>query len=899
MHCYLSLVLVLISWYSFIVNGHESPNLADSYPWPLPQSIIPQLTYFTLSKNFRFELKETKHCEILDDALERYHKLVFLKNCQMLDENEVNYVPKGEAEIFKDENYGGQLFNLTIQMRSKCESMPHPNMDEMYTLRINTPDFPNKAFLFANHVWGILRGLETFSQLIIEHNGNFYINGTFIVDNPRFAHRGLLLDTSRHFLPVHILLNNLDAMTYNKLNVFHWHIVDDPSFPYESRTFPNLSKYGAYRYTHVYSQEDVAKVINYARKRGIRVMVEFDTPGHTLSWGKGIKNLLTQCYKNGTKINAFGPIDPSNEQNYKVLELLFKEISQVFPEQYLHLGGDEVDFSCWESNPIIRDFMKNMSFGKDFAKLEQYYIQKVVDIVKKLKKSTVVWQEVFDNGVELQQDAIVHVWKGDTEKEYEEEMSKVTEKGFRAILSTPWYLNYIKFGADWKDYYRKDPLSFNGTSEQKNLVVGGEICMWGEFADGNNVISTTWPRSSPVAERLWSSKKVNNVEKAMPRLERQRCLMLKRGIRGQPVNGPGFCRCDYANEEGATGGWSWSSLLQNAKQKVISQSSETLEFMKRDLTEFKETVQKDTVSVVSSTADYFRKAMNALSIEEDESSHSSEEHTTTETVSECESKVSDSNSEALKSPISLQMIEETAKNFMSSVYEILTGKSYSNEDEEVCIVVGNKMITLPAERWQTLVAAVQNDPETYSQQHQGSPEEYEAWLSTFKFNDHEEEIQRLLSDIPAISKHYSELVPHSITHNEFWHRYFYRIHQLATLELIRKEKLNVKVEEGPESEEIKKSDEKPNQARKDENEGSKGSTKELADTVVAKQKSGESASSSPSDGTKASESSEDWEKTELSEIVDEAAKKLNEKLKTYAEKPASSEEYDGDWEWHD
>ncbi|XP_042331599.1 beta-hexosaminidase subunit alpha isoform X3 [Sceloporus undulatus] len=344
--------------------------------------------------------------------------------------------------------------------------------------------------------------------------------------------------------------NPQDAMAYNKFNVFHWHIVDDPSFPYESMVFPDLSQKGAYNpATHVYTASDVKTVIEYARLRGIRVISEFDTPGHTQSWGPGIPGLLTPCYAGPKPSGSYGPINPILNTTYEFMTKFFAEVSTVFPDFYIHLGGDEVDFTCWlvlplqKSNPDIEEFMQKMGFGQNYTRLESYYIQRLLDIVSSYGKGYVVWQEVFDNEVKVKPETIIHVWK-ENSGSYPQEMARVTKAGYRALLSAPWYLNHISYGQDWMAIYKVEPLAFKGSPEQKKLVIGGEACMWGEFVDVTNLTPRLWPRAGAVAERLWSNQTVRNLQDAYVRLADFRCTLLRRGIQAEPLF-TGYCDHEF------------------------------------------------------------------------------------------------------------------------------------------------------------------------------------------------------------------------------------------------------------------------------------------------------------------------------------------------------------------
>lgn len=399
-------------------------SAAALWPQPMSQQFLPQVLSITPGQ-FVFNAASLTN-GILERALIRYADLTFIAKPAVAP---LATVPTGVltgVDIYV-------MSNTTIQ---------DVTTDESYNLTI--PGAGGVAAIYASTVFGAMHGLERFSQLVDWVGGVTYVvPACTVIDAPRFTHRGVMLDTARHYLSVTTILAFIDAIAYNFMNVLHWHVVDDQSFPFVSTTFPNLSLAGAYNApatTHTYTPEVVQYIIAYAADRGVMVIPEFDTPGHTLSWGLGQPGLITQCYDTNKQPipGDFGPINPTLPTTWTFLQGLFEELVKVFPAPRVHLGGDECLFDCWASNPAIQAWMAAKGFGTNYELLENYYEQSLLDLVGGLNKSYIVWQEIFDNGLNIRNDTIVHAWKGGSTAAGLLELQRITAAGFRGILSAGW-----------------------------------------------------------------------------------------------------------------------------------------------------------------------------------------------------------------------------------------------------------------------------------------------------------------------------------------------------------------------------------------------------------------------------------------------------------------------------
>nr|CAH8856062.1 unnamed protein product [Trichobilharzia regenti] len=369
---------------------------------------------------------------------------------------------------------------------------PGHMMNESYTVNIKDTEIS----ISSKEVWGALRALETVLQMVYkdEFGGNMIFKGS-VEDSPLFLHRGILLDTGRNFMPVETLRKIIDSMAMVKMNVLHWHITDDQSFPFVSTTYPELSDKGAYHpQICTYDEIEVTDLLEFARLRGVRIIPEFDTPAHTLSWGKAYPDLLTKCYEGSDPTGQLGPLNPANDSTFDFLKNLFTEVTSRFHDNYIHLGGNEINVACWNSNPEIVEFMQKMGFSGKTSQLVNYYTSKVVETVKsigdpKAAITPILYQEVLDHGYQGDENTVIHVWKTSDWKGY---TKKATKKKFNVIVSGDWNLNDLGDENDWMKYYRQNIIDFGGSVQDASLVIGGEATMWSTRVDETNVITLAW-----------------------------------------------------------------------------------------------------------------------------------------------------------------------------------------------------------------------------------------------------------------------------------------------------------------------------------------------------------------------------------------------------------------------
>ncbi|MDZ7341496.1 MAG: family 20 glycosylhydrolase [candidate division KSB1 bacterium] len=389
--------------------------------------------------------------------------------------------------------------------------------DESYQLSVSA----ERILLTAETDLGALHGLETLLQLLHADSEGYFFPAIVIEDAPRFAWRGLLIDVGRHFMSVDVIKRNLDGMAAVKMNVLHWHLTEDQGFRVECKTFPRLHELGSDG--QYYTQEQIREIIDYAADRGIRVVPEFDMPGHATSWFVGYPELASAPgpYQIQRGWGIFDPaMNPAQEKTYRFLDRFFKEMARLFPDEYVHIGGDENNGRQWSANSEIQAFMKKNQIPNNHA-LQAHFNRRIHKLLAKHGKRMIGWDEILDS--HLPKDIVIHSWRG------RQSLVQAAQTGYPVILSHGYYIDLIQ---STEYHYLNDPLPADTPLKESEarLVLGGEATMWSEFVSGETIDSRIWPRTAAIAERLWSPATVRDVADMYRRLERISFHLEKLGL---------------------------------------------------------------------------------------------------------------------------------------------------------------------------------------------------------------------------------------------------------------------------------------------------------------------------------------------------------------------------------
>lgn len=428
--------------------------------------------------------------------------------------------------------------------------------DEGYILEVNQQGIK----LSANKAAGIFNGYQTLKQMIPVIKGEelVVIKSCKIVDYPRFAWRGLMLDVSRHFFTVDEVKSYLDKMSEYKFNVFHWHLTDDQGWRIEIKSLPKLTEIGAWRverhgrfgeerpfpkegekatYGGFYTQDQIKDIVQYASDRNITIVPEIDIPGHSMAALAAYPELSVNKQPTfvvpGSKfVNWHGggkfdmiienTLNPTDEKVYNFIDKVFTEVAQLFPGKYIHMGGDEAYHGFWERDADVQKFMKKNKI-KNGEELQNYFVKRVEKIISKKGKKMIGWDEILDGG-SLAEGAIVMSWRG------MKGGIKAAKMGHEVVMTptTYAYLDYTQGDKSvenriYASLSLEKTYEFEPVPEEINAkyVLGGQGNLWTEgIATMPFAFYMTYPRAFSLAETFWSTKENKNWDDFIRRTEK-------------------------------------------------------------------------------------------------------------------------------------------------------------------------------------------------------------------------------------------------------------------------------------------------------------------------------------------------------------------------------------------
>ncbi|KAG0366000.1 hypothetical protein BGZ54_005951 [Gamsiella multidivaricata] len=533
-----------------------------------------------------FKIVGTQH-EILNKAYARHASLIKKERWvpQTWEQPIKEYPPFPTLEKRADEetvkvlsnsnsNKKATLKTVNVVVSNLKADLQH-GVDESYTLDITAA---GKGTLKAKTIWGALNGLQTLNQIVISDgkSGLQIEQPVHIVDAPKYPHRGIMLDTSRNFYPLASIKKQIDALSYSKLNIFHWHITDNQSWPVEIKKYPQMTK-DAYSPREIYSQKDIKEIIRYGRERNVRVIPELDMPGHSAAGWLQVDKKAVTCadswwdndgwtHHSAVEPNP-GQLDIAYPGTYKLIKDVYTEMAGVFTDNLFHVGFDELQTYCYNYSSYSMDwFKKHPNAG--YSEFAQQYIDKVLPIFHdKPSRRLIMWEDSVLSpdfaANSIPKDVIMQSWNNGIAN-----IKELAKQGYDIIVSSSDAL-YLDCGIGgswcapyhtWQRIYDYDFTQGLTASEAKH-VIGAEAALWSEQSDPIVVDAKFWPRTAALGESLWSGNRDKNGFKRTTNLSARiqdfRERLVSRGILAAPLV-PKYClknphACDLFRNQTALG----------------------------------------------------------------------------------------------------------------------------------------------------------------------------------------------------------------------------------------------------------------------------------------------------------------------------------------------------------
>lgn len=383
---------------------------------------------------------------------------------------------------------------------------------------------------------GLYYGMQSLIQLLLFSNSEdntTELPFCSIKDEPRFGWRGIMLDESRHFFGVEKVKELLDLMAFHKLNIFHWHLTDDPGWRIEIKKYPKLTTVGGIgndidrnAQAQFYTRKEIKEIIKYAANRNIEIIPEIDMPGHAAAANRA----YPEFSGGGSKSHPEFTFNPGYEESYTYLTNILREITELFPSEYIHIGGDEVHFGnqAWNTNKYVQDLMKKEKLT-DLKQVESYFVHRMADSIKMLNKKVIGWDEIVDHNLP-NDNSVVMWWRHNLPHKLEAALSN----NYTTILCPriPLYFDFVQddkheWGRKWGGAfstleltYAFPPDTLPGFTSNISNVIGLQANIWTERIQNNKRLDfMTNPRLSAMSEAAWTNSNNKNLDDFKKRLK--------------------------------------------------------------------------------------------------------------------------------------------------------------------------------------------------------------------------------------------------------------------------------------------------------------------------------------------------------------------------------------------